>query len=563
MAASEKRPLSEHVSSGTSAAHNDGAYDSGSSSLSAKGKEKSTGDDFLDALVEVFPQVNFLTLVEVCMEYKNDIDGAVDYIIHNVLPRITHDYNANENKVSLMKVDNFAHHDSVQADVSVAAEEHKDSLDSIASSTHDCGAYEHKDSLVGVASSAQDCLFGGLYTSSYNSKIETSFFEDELTTNGDGIPDLTTQSSYSVKLESLDNSIADVNYNKMTLMSNVATVNQMLDDIKLKEVESKQVALETTQAGNDILVKIEELKEKAILVAEENDKVSGEVSAEQSILASEAQGLEARLSNISQESNHYVLIIDEEMLFYATMQRSNKLEKQEHENVKLRKLLMDRGQVVDTLQGEMIGLLEKISQLQLKVNMELPKPMQGSSSISSSAKSIDGVIQLQCRVDEPQLSEDMQPASPRLFSNSVKSTDNIAQAHCKIDEPQLFVCEPEVSNDEASSSLSSLLKSTDNISQLLDQVIDVNFPMEKSLQVASSSFCSSMKSSAGETLQLPSAALSSLEKSTTSKSWSSTVESKPVFYDDEDIDDASSHTNFGLDDSWDVVDDEFIYMCAN
>uniref|UniRef100_J3M6W1 CUE domain-containing protein n=1 Tax=Oryza brachyantha TaxID=4533 RepID=J3M6W1_ORYBR len=59
-----------------------------------------TGDDMLDALVEVFPQLNFLTLVEVCMEYKDTIDGAADYIIHTVLPSIQDDNNANANNDS-------------------------------------------------------------------------------------------------------------------------------------------------------------------------------------------------------------------------------------------------------------------------------------------------------------------------------------------------------------------------------------------------------------------------------------------------------------------------------
>lgn len=60
---------------------------------------------------------------------------------------------------------------------------------------------------------------------------------------------------------------------QVTLMSNVTAINQMLEDIKLKEEKTKQAVLEATQAGNDIFVKVAELKEMTMLSTEENDKV--------------------------------------------------------------------------------------------------------------------------------------------------------------------------------------------------------------------------------------------------------------------------------------------------
>lgn len=60
---------------------------------------------------------------------------------------------------------------------------------------------------------------------------------------------------------------------QVTLMSNVTAINQMLEDIKLKEEKTKQAVLEATQAGNDIFVKVEELKEMTMLSTEENNKV--------------------------------------------------------------------------------------------------------------------------------------------------------------------------------------------------------------------------------------------------------------------------------------------------
>uniref|UniRef100_J3M6W0 Uncharacterized protein n=2 Tax=Oryza brachyantha TaxID=4533 RepID=J3M6W0_ORYBR len=253
---------------------------------------------------------------------------------------------------------------------------------------------------------------------------------------------------------------------------------------------------------------------------------------------------------------------------------------------------MDRGQVVDVLQGEMLGIFDKISQLQLRV--------QGSSSMSCSSNSADNIAQPQCEVDERQNSVEceLHIASPSL-SSSFRSTDSTAQAQA-VDEAQLPVDELLLPADESeplqhytddepqvpadvpllvgeplqlgSSSSSSSLKSSDNIAELLGRVLDVHFTVE-SPQLASSGLSNLVKSSdniaifqksvdVDDSPQLPSFSLASPEKLTASNSekltaskssWSSAVESNPVISGDDETDD----------DSWDVVDDEAMYMCTN
>jgi len=58
------------------------------------------------------------------------------------------------------------------------------------------------------------------------------------------------------------------------LMSNVAAISEMLQEVELNEEETKHAILEANQAGNDILVKVEELKEMTTLLMEDNNKVS-------------------------------------------------------------------------------------------------------------------------------------------------------------------------------------------------------------------------------------------------------------------------------------------------
>lgn len=57
------------------------------------------------------------------------------------------------------------------------------------------------------------------------------------------------------------------------LMSNVVAISEMLQEVELNEENTKRAISEASQAGNDILVKVEELKEMTTLAVEENNKV--------------------------------------------------------------------------------------------------------------------------------------------------------------------------------------------------------------------------------------------------------------------------------------------------
>jgi hypothetical protein len=56
-------------------------------------------------------------------------------------------------------------------------------------------------------------------------------------------------------------------------MSNVAAISEMLQEVELNEKNTKHAISEASQVGNDILVKVEELKEMTTLAVENNNKV--------------------------------------------------------------------------------------------------------------------------------------------------------------------------------------------------------------------------------------------------------------------------------------------------
>ncbi|CAM0955653.1 unnamed protein product [Alopecurus aequalis] len=550
----------------------------------------------LDGLVQVFPQVNLSTLIEVSISFNGDVDAAADYVVHNVLPNIVPEDNNNAEKNEdifgiclqdiirrqeqiLGKLDPLpapAVNDTLseprQCDVA-ATENSTDNEESpnggnlmqlpAAASTSDlAGLTEESNSgplLDGSQNSVidhenqqkemhiSDHLNGGhgdeqIQCSSSETNEGVPISENNLMLHDDGSNDTNMQSNYSVSPESIDDIISAENFKKNTLLSNVAAISEMIEEVELSEAETKYVVSEASQAGYDIIVKAEKLKEMSTLAVEENNKVAAEVFAEKSILASEAQGLQSRLFNISDERNHFVTIIDEmhetlqrrrelaeedraaaeremveretaaqemlkeqEVRLEAAKEESKNLEQQAQENAKLRELLMDRGHVVDELHGEMLGIFDNIAQLRNRVDMRPPVDEQrqlASSIMSSSAESA---------ANEFPAEEPLQ-----IMSSPVNS------APCGL----IYVDEPLL--ELVSSSLAGSVQSAPS------KLVSVGEP----LQLASLSLSSSVKSA------------------TTESSWSSATETNSTFNGDEEVAVNSPRDNFALDDSWDVVEDD-------
>ncbi|KAL5230914.1 hypothetical protein ABZP36_029690 [Zizania latifolia] len=640
------------------------------SSSSCKGKT-STGDEHLDALIELFPQVNLLTLIDVCLEFKNDVDAAVEYIFCNVLPTIPDDHNANADRDLHIEgpasVDNNVHPDSVQFDVpNKYTAENKDSVmgENVMQSPHaassgqdillednnsDCLVASAQNSLVrcsnqvlggyddeqlqyssseekhdvsafdddqplhdnGLTDDDQNSLvrcsnhlIGGyddeqLQSSSSEEKhdVSASAFDDDQPSHDGGLTDMIMQGIYSPLMEELTIVVANENYETASLMIEMSNISQKLQEVELKEAKAKQVVSEASQAGNDILVKAEELREMTMLAVEENNKVvAGEVLAAQSILASEAHGLRAQFLNLYEERKQFLAIIDRmsntlERRLAVVELESTKAEKEKIERETLAKQALKKQELLFDAVKERSKKLEQDARdiAKRRVDMQPLEPMQVPSSMFSSVKSTNNSAQLlRSGVDEPQLSDDASPG----WSSPANSIHNIAQAELIVDEPQRPVYEP---LQQASLGLSnSVMKSANNIAQLLGREHDTYFPVdEPQFSIDASPIMSSLANPIPnitqvvlivdepqlpvyEPLQLSvnsadnTAQLLGREHDTRFFDESElSVDALPrlsspansihnIFIGDEETDDASSDNTFALDDSWDVVDDEAI-----
>ncbi|CAL1362039.1 unnamed protein product [Linum trigynum] len=223
-----------------------------------------------------------------------------------------------------------------------------------------------------------------------------------------------------VDIEFLDEFIEAGKNNKKTLFSAVESVMNKMREVELKEKEAEQAEKEAATAGLDIQVQVEELKKMLSHAKEANDMHAGEVYGEKAILATEVKELQARVLNLSEERDSAITILDEmhraleerlaaaeEVLAAAEKQKQEKvgtarkalseeqsimekvveeskiLQEAAEENSKLREFLMDRGHIVDMLQGEISVICQDVQLLKEKVDNRVPL----SQSISSSQTS--------------------------------------------------------------------------------------------------------------------------------------------------------------------------------
>ncbi|XP_026664636.2 uncharacterized protein LOC103718060 isoform X2 [Phoenix dactylifera] len=235
---------------------------------------------------------------------------------------------------------------------------------------------------------------------------------------------LATRSGHLVSIEFLEEFITDAKSNKKNLLSAKELVTNLMKEIEFLEERAKQTKEEALTSSQDILLKVEELKQMLKHAKEANDMHAGEVYGEKAILATEARELQSRLLSLSDERSKSLSVIEEirrtlearryaaeeemaaaeqeklereelarkalseqELIMDTIVGESKKLQQQAEENSKLREFLMDRGLIVDALQGEIAVIWEDVMVLKGRVDGRIPPSRSQRSSTSSLASS--------------------------------------------------------------------------------------------------------------------------------------------------------------------------------
>ncbi|KAM6558611.1 hypothetical protein CsatA_027850 [Cannabis sativa] len=245
------------------------------------------------------------------------------------------------------------------------------------------------------------------------------------------------QSNETCRIDILDEIIEDAKNNKKTLFSAMESIFNMMKEVEIQESAAERAKEEAALGGLDILIKVQELKQMLEHAKEANSMQAGEVYGEKAILATEVRELESRLLCLSDEKDKSLTILDEmrktleaRLAAAEDLKRAAEQEKLEREesariflaeqeeimenvvqeakliaqaadnNSKLREFLMDRGRILDMLQGEISVICQDVSLLKEKFDKRLPLSMSVSSSQTScklassgsSLRSISSVI---------------------------------------------------------------------------------------------------------------------------------------------------------------------------
>ncbi|KAG0502681.1 hypothetical protein HPP92_002753 [Vanilla planifolia] len=237
---------------------------------------------------------------------------------------------------------------------------------------------------------------------------------------------LATRSGHFVSTDLLEESIYDAKNSKKTLLSSMGSIFSLMQEVESLEEKAKQASQEAFATGHDILLKVEEIKHIVKQTMDSNDMRAGEVYGERSILATEARELQSRLLRMSEEKTEHLSITEEilralegrlaaakdeiaaasleklereeralkalreqELAREAVVAESKRLQEEAEENSKLREFLMDRGRLVDSLQGEIAVICEDILLLKQRVDSRLPltKSLRSSTWSFASATS--------------------------------------------------------------------------------------------------------------------------------------------------------------------------------
>ncbi|KAJ0113387.1 hypothetical protein Patl1_03430 [Pistacia atlantica] len=286
--------------------------------------------------------------------------------------------------------------------------------------------------------------------------VEKGATKDDLTINT-----VVTRSGQICRIDLLEEIIENARNNKKTLFSAMESVMNMMREVEIQEKAAEEAKIEASWGGLDILTKVEELKHMLTCAKAANDMHGGEVYGEKAILATEARELQTRLLSLSDERDKSLAILDEmretlegrlavaeevrkaaeeeklqkeesarsslaevEAIMENVVQESKVLQQDAEENSKLREFLMDRGRVVDSLQGEISVICQDVRLLKEKFDERVPLSKSVSSSqttciLASSGSSSKSIASL--AADQALMSETT-PEDPSIDVQSSKSS---------------------------------------------------------------------------------------------------------------------------------------------
>ncbi|KAJ7977438.1 Ubiquitin system component Cue [Quillaja saponaria] len=277
----------------------------------------------------------------------------------------------------------------------------------------------------GTAISVSENLEGGCSFS----KPDYTCVEDMISENY-----VVSQSNQVCKISLLEEIIEEAKTNKKILFSSMESLINLMRKVELQEKAADQAKMEAAQGGSSILIRVKDLKQLLEHAKEANNMHAGEVYGEKATLATEMNELQTLLLSLSDERDKSLAVLDEmhhtlearlaaaedlrkkaeqeklekeesarnvlaeqEAIMEKVVHESMQLKQEAEENSKLREFLMDRGSIVDMLQGEISVICQDVRLLKEKFDAHLPlsksfTSCQTSCILASSGSSLKSVV---------------------------------------------------------------------------------------------------------------------------------------------------------------------------
>ncbi|KAK4492542.1 hypothetical protein RD792_003354 [Penstemon davidsonii] len=259
-----------------------------------------------------------------------------------------------------------------------------------------------------------------------------------------------SQSSQIHIIEVLEDIITDARSNKKILFSATESVMSLMREVEIQEQAAERAKEEAAMGGTDIL-----------------NKHAGEVYGEKAILATELRELQSRLFSLSDERDKSLAVLDEmrlalqvrlaaaeniiksaeqeklekensalkalaeqELIMEKVVEESNTLKQLAEDNAKLEEFLLDRGRVVDMLQGEIAVICKDVRLLKQKFDENVPFSKSVSSSqtsciLASSTSSLKSSIPEQVE-PVPDLADSLE-TQKKTSSSSSSSYEQVSE----------------------------------------------------------------------------------------------------------------------------------------
>lgn len=202
--------------------------------------------------------------------------------------------------------------------------------------------------------------------------------------------DISTQSYH---ITELNKNISDITKSKELLSSLYESTTMKMKEVQLQEEKSRQANQNADKAHQKFISMVEHFNQLIKKSKESNDKQAQVMRKEKCSLVALAQDLQSQLSKLSAQRDEALTTVqqikfeldarlatsleeevtavenifqeeklalqvrkEKEATMGSIMEESRKLEKEAEENILLRRILLDRGRIIDILQGEISSI---------------------------------------------------------------------------------------------------------------------------------------------------------------------------------------------------------------